>query len=170
MSEEDTEWEKRCKVSNQKYDRYNKEFKGLSCRPFNCFFLHRELVGDYNLYGDNEYKDSDEYDTAEKVRAAIKSGKLHPKKEPRPHNYGWVAHVEVCKFLGLPNPRKGQKAKRLKQLEEQVRKLKQEMIETAEEEEFQRVFNKNLIEYAAKTLKLDNYKTPAPLPTLRKQG
>ena len=153
MSEEDTEWEK-------KYDRYNKEFKGLSCRALNCFFSYCD-------YSANEYRDSDEYDTAEKVRVAIKSGKLHPKVEPRPRNYGWATHIEVCKFLGLPHPRKGEKAKKLKQLEEQVRKLKQEMVEEAEEEEMQRLFNENLIEYAAKALK-PFFKTPAPLPTLRK--
>ena len=113
-----------------RYGRYCKEFKGLSCRALNCFYLHRELVGNHYNYLDssaNEYRDSDEYDTAEKVRAAIKSGKLHPKSKQRPSRYGWVTHIEVCKFLGLPHPRKGVKAKRLKKLEEQVRKLKQEM-------------------------------------------
>tara|TARA_R110000824_G_scaffold48078_1_gene135982 strand:- start:14641 stop:15153 length:513 start_codon:yes stop_codon:yes gene_type:complete len=168
MSEEDKEWEKLCKVRDHKHDQYKKEFEGLSCHAFNCFYSHEEMVGDYNLYGHNEYKDSDEYSTAEKVRAAIKSGKLHPQRKPRPRNYGWRTHVEVCQFLGLLNPAKEKKVKRLKQLEEEVRKLKREMIETAEEEEMQRLFNKNLMEYAAKALKLDNFKTPAPLPTLRK--
>ena len=114
---------------DERYERFRKEFEGLGCRAFNCFYLHRVLVGDFNFYdySANEYKESDEYDTAEKVKAAIISGKLHPKREPRPRNYGWVTHIEVCKFFGLPNPRKGQKAKRLKRLEEQVRKLKREM-------------------------------------------
>ena len=114
----------------KRYEQFKKEFKGLSCRAFNCFFLHKELVGDYLNYYDysaNEYRDSDEYDTVEKVRVAIKSGKLHHKGTPRPRNYGWVTHIEVCKFLGLPNPRKGHKAKRLKRLEENVRKLKVEL-------------------------------------------
>ena len=168
MNKEDEVWEEQCKARDQRYDRYKREFEGLSCRPFNCFYNHSNMVGEYNLCGNNEYEDSDEYDSAEKVRAAIKSGKLHPKGESRPRNYGWVTHVEVCQFLGLLNPVKERKIKRLKQLREQVRKLKKEMIETAEEEEFQRVFSKNMLEYAVNTLKLDNFKTPAPLPTLRK--
>ena len=112
---------------DERYARFNKEFKGLSCRAFNCFYLHREVVGDYSFYGDNEYKESDEYDTAEKVKAAIISGKLHPKRKPRPRNYGWRTHVEVCEHLGLMNPEKVKKAERLKQLEGELRELKREM-------------------------------------------
>lgn len=112
---------------NERYARFIKEFSGLGCRAFNCFYLHREVVGDYSFYGDNEYKESDEYDTAEKVKAAIISGKLHPKREPRPSNYGWRTHVEVCVYVGLMNPEKVKKAERLKQLEGELRELKREM-------------------------------------------
>ena len=148
---------------DKRYARFQKEFKGLSCRAFKCFYLHKELVGDFNFYdcSANEYKECDEYDTAEKVKAAIISGKLHPKSEPHPRNYGWVTHIEVCKFFGLPNPRKGQKAKRLKQLEEQVRKLKREILETAKEEEFQKHFSDKLLAEATANLIEAHFKTPA---------
>jgi hypothetical protein len=113
---------------DERYARYKKEFKGLGCRAFNCFYLHREVVvGKCDKYGYNVYKECDEYDTAEKVRAAIISGKLHPKRFPRPHNYGWRTHVEVCEYVGLMNPEKVKKAKRLKQLEGELRELKREM-------------------------------------------
>lgn len=39
----------------------------------------------------------------ESIIAAIKSGKLHPNFT---RNYGWVSHRQVCKKLGLPEPRK----------------------------------------------------------------
>jgi hypothetical protein len=127
LAYEDDETRAKWGHMDERYARFKKEFKGLGCRAFNCFYLHREVVGDYSFYGDNEYKECDEYDTAEKVKAAIISGKLHPKREPRPRNYGWRTHVEVCEYLGLMNPEKVKKAERLKQLEGELRELKREM-------------------------------------------
>ena len=95
-----------------RYEKYKKSFNGLSCRAFNCFYL----------FGDSKY------DEAEKVIEAINSGKLHPKSKGRPRNYGWRVHIEVCQFFGLPDPVTADKCKRLKILEEKVRRLKGELV------------------------------------------
>ena len=165
--DEVSSFEKKCAEWDVRYDRFKKEFDGLSVHAFNCFYRHEELVGkDYGMYSsDNEYKESDEYDTVEKVKAAIVSGKLHPERKPRPHNYGWRTHIEVCAFVGLLNPVKEKKRKRLKALEKEVRELKREMIETVREEEFQNHFTEKLLTYATQQLIIDSFKEPSALPT-----
>jgi hypothetical protein len=40
----------------------------------------------------------------EEALQAFTSGRLKPGKEPR--NYGWKSHVELAKWLGLPEPQK----------------------------------------------------------------
>jgi hypothetical protein len=36
--------------------------------------------------------------------SAIKEGRLKPRRGPR--NYGWKSHAIVCKWIGIPEPRK----------------------------------------------------------------
>ena len=163
--DEVSSFEKKCAEWDVRYDRFKKEFDGLSVHAFNRFYQHREVVGNYSYYSDNEYKESDEYDTVDKVKAAIVSGKLHPERKPRPHNYGWRTHIEVCAFVGLLNPVKEKKRKRLKALEKEVRELKREMIETVREEEFQNHFTGKLLTYATQQLIIDSFKEPSALPT-----
>ncbi len=119
----------RARDMDARYARYSKEFKGLSCRAFNCFYLHRqskkgscEWTSDYS-----QTEESNEYDTVEKVKSAIVSGKLHPNKSSHPRNYGWRTHTEVCTFVGLDDPLKDKKRKRLESIEKEAQKLRREL-------------------------------------------
>ncbi len=55
---------------------------GLSVRAFNC-------CNNANLLNRDQ------------IAAAIKDGRLHPNNI---RNYGWKTHVEIHKWLGLPEP------------------------------------------------------------------
>lgn len=152
------------KFYEERSQRFGREFSGLSWKHWKSFYNHREDSDGLGRHGSGDWSDltpSDRFDSVEKVRDAIADGRLHPHSKERPSGYGWVTHIEVCKFFGLPNPRKGQKAKRLKQLEEQVRKLKREILETAKEEEFQKHFSDKLLAEATANLIEAHFKTPA---------
>jgi hypothetical protein len=41
-----------------------------------------------------------------KIEAAIKDGRLHPMNKKGCQNYGWKSHVEIHKWLGLPEPQR----------------------------------------------------------------
>jgi hypothetical protein len=116
---------------NARYARYSKEFKGLSCRAFNCFYLHRQrkkVFCEWKSAEDySQTEESNEYDTVEKVKSAIVSGKLHPNKSSHPRNYGWRTHTEVCTFVGLDDPLKDKKRKRLESIEKEAQKLRREL-------------------------------------------
>lgn len=40
------------------------------------------------------------------IEAAIKDGRLHPKNTVGCRNYGWKSHVEIHRWLGLPEPQR----------------------------------------------------------------
>jgi len=42
----------------------------------------------------------------EQIAAAIKDGRLNPKTTNSMLLYGWKAHIELHKWLGLPRPRR----------------------------------------------------------------
>jgi len=68
-------------------ERANNPYYGLSVRAANC-------VNNANLM------------TRAQIAAAIKDGTLHPRNVHRCRNYGWKTHVEIHKWLGLPEPQK----------------------------------------------------------------
>jgi len=115
---------------DERYARFKKEFKGLGCRAFNCFYLHREDSDGLGRHGRGDWSDltpSDRFDSVEKVRDAIADGRLHPHSKERPSRYGKKAHIEVCRFVGLPGMELDRKRKRLASLEEEARRLRREL-------------------------------------------
>jgi hypothetical protein len=151
-----TEKEIRAKAMKQAWDdyfasidkakkHYLREFKGLKRILIYKFLYHTQPIpeekGKEHLLSKRCGSDdgplftrSNAYSTKKKVLRAIKSGKLSPCKNNvpnplNPDNYGKVSHAKVCLFLGLPDPEWVRKVERIKSLEKEIKKLRQDMRE-----------------------------------------
>jgi hypothetical protein len=64
----------------------DESFSGLSVRAMNCL-------------------DSKGIHTKEQAKQEILDGRLTYENEAKIRNYGWYTHREVCRWVGLPDPR-----------------------------------------------------------------
>lgn len=61
------------------------------------------------------------------VREAIEDGRLNPKPDKGPRNYGWKTHVELCEYAGIENPNLHRKKTRLEMLRNEIRNIEKEI-------------------------------------------
>ena len=122
------------KLYEERSQRFHREFSGLSWKHWKSFYWHREDSDGLGRHGRGCWGDltpSDRFDSVEKVRDAIADGRLHPHSKERPSGYGKKAHIEVCRFVGLPGMEVDRKRKRLASIEEEAGRLRRELSHQA---------------------------------------